>query len=228
MATEPSPSDCGLIFAPGFGLAALRIATRQFRATSDVDPVRVNLRRKASIGFLAATGLALAGCASAPQNYDLHAAAARAHAARGTISVDLPTAATPLDGTFIVVRDGDDRLSSLAGAQWVDRLTALVQSRTVQTFQNAGLLGKLRASGEPANYRLSLAIQRFDIDAPQRLARVEIAAQLVSDGGKVRAAKIFSASEPVAQISGAYPPVALDDALGQVLPQIVTWAAAAS
>ncbi len=126
------------------------------------------------------------------------------------------------------MRDGDDRLSSLAGAQWVDRLTALVQSRTVQTFQNAGLLGKLRASGEPANYRLSLAIQRFDIDAPQRLARVEIAAQLVSDGGKVRAAKIFSASEPVAQISGAYPPVALDGALGRVLPQIVAWAAAAS
>ena len=207
------------------------------QATDGVNRKRIISRRRASIGVLATSGhlvasgllaLALAGCASTPQNYDLTAAAAHARLPRGTITVDVPTAATPLDGQLIVVREVDDRLASLGGAQWADRLTALVQSRMIETFENAGLLRKMRPSGQPADYRLVLAIRRFDIDAPQRLARVEIAVQLVSDGGQVRAAKIFSASEPVAEIAGAVPPLALNAALGQVLPQIVAWAVAAS
>ncbi len=61
-----------------------------------------------------------------------------------------------------------------------------------------------------------------------RQARVEIAAQLVAGNGRIIAARIFSASEPVAAIAGAEPPQALDRALGRLLPQLVGWAAAAS
>ena len=198
------------------------------KSTKDIARRRASrLAPKAAALLALALAQALAGCAGPRQNYDLTAAAASARLPHGTLVVDVPTAATPLGGQLIVVREGDDRLASLGGAQWADQLTALVQSRTVQTFENAGLLRNLRLSGQPADYRLVLSIRRFDIDAPQRLARVEIAAQLVTDSGQVRAAKIFSASEPVAEIAGAGPPLALNGALGRVLPQIVVWTAAA-
>jgi cholesterol transport system auxiliary component len=192
--------------------------------------MRVISRCKASIKLGAAAGvltLGLAGCGStARQSFDLHAPPASARASRAVLAVDAPTAAPPLDGELLVVRESGDRLSTLAGAQWAGRLTTLVQDRTLQTFQNAGLGGRVRASGEPAAYRLALDIRRFDIDATTREARVEIAAKLVTDGGANSAARIFTASEPVAEIAGAEPPQALDRALGRVLPQIVAWAAA--
>jgi cholesterol transport system auxiliary component len=55
---------------------------------------------------------------------------------------------------------------------------------------------------------------------------VEISARLVAESsGRTVAAKIFSASEPVAEIAGAAPALALDRAFGQVSRQIVVWAA---
>jgi cholesterol transport system auxiliary component len=143
------------------------------------------------------------------------------------LAVPQPNAAPPLDGDLIVVRESGDRLSALGGAQWVDRLTLLVQSRMIESFENAGLARFVRGDGVSADKRLALEIRRFDIDADSRVARVDISARLVSDStGATDAAKIFSASEPVADIAGAEPPVALDRAFGRVSRQIVAWAAA--
>jgi cholesterol transport system auxiliary component len=179
--------------------------------------------------WVAAAGvltLELGGCASAPQAYGLQPATSRALYARGTLTVPQPDAAPPLDGDLIVVRESGDRLSSLAGAQWVARLTLLVQNRLIQSFENAGLAGSVRADGAPADNKLALDIRRFDIDAPTSLARVEISARLVAESsGRTVAARIFSASEPVAEIAGAEPALALDRAFGQVSRQIVVWAA---
>ncbi len=170
--------------------------------------------------------LELGGCASAPQAYGLQPAASRTLSARGTLTVPQPDAAPPLDGDLIVVRESGDRLSSLAGAQWVARLTLLVQNRMVQSFENAGLARSVRADGAPADNKLALDIRRFDIDAPTSQARVEISARLVAESsGRTVAAKIFTASEPVAEIAGAAPALALDRAFGQVSRQIVVWAA---
>lgn len=199
------------------------------RLKASVELVKLGDVAQTLAATLAAT-LVLAGCAGAPQqNFDLHAAPAHVRALRAAgIYVDLPTAAPPLDSDLLVVREGGDLLTRLPGAQWADRLTLLVQNRTTQTFQNAGMLGKLHSSAEAADVRLEMAIRRFDVDAPTRLARVEIAAQLVTGSGRIIAARIFSASEPVAAIAGAEPPQALDRALGRILRQLVDWAAAAS
>ena len=105
--------------------------------------------------------------------------------------------------TLIVVRESGDRLSSLPGGQWAARLTLLVQNRMIQSFENAGLAGSVRTDGAPADKRLALDIRRFDIQAPMREARVEISARLVAESsGRTVAAKIFSASQPVAEIAG--------------------------
>jgi cholesterol transport system auxiliary component len=171
--------------------------------------------------------MALGGCASPPQAYGLQPATSRALSARGTLAIPQPDAAPPLDSDLIVVRESGDRLSSLPGGQWAARLTRLVQNRMVQSFENAGLAGSVRTDGSPADNRLLLDIRRFDIDAPIHEARVEISARLIAESsGRTVAAKIFSASQPVAEIAGAEPALALDRAFGQVSRQIVVWAAA--
>jgi cholesterol transport system auxiliary component len=172
--------------------------------------------------------LGLGGCASPPTAFGLSPSSGRVSAVRKkTLAIPQPNAAPPLDSDLIVVRESGDRLSALGGGQWVDRLTLLVQSRMIESFENAGLTRYVRADGVPADRRLALDIRRFDIDADSRVARVDISARLVSDAtGATAAAKIFSASEPVTEISGAEPPVALDRAFGRVSRQIVAWAAA--
>ncbi len=184
--------------------------------------------------FSIATRLALfgvflgpAGCASPPTAFGLHPSAGYVSDARKkTLAIPQPEAAPPLDGDLIVVRESGDRLSALGGAQWADRLTLLVRSRMIESFENAGLARYVRTDGGAADKRLALDIRRFDIDADSRVARVDISARLVSDGtGATAAAKIFSASEPVTEIAGAEPPVALDRAFGRVSRQIVAWAA---
>jgi len=170
--------------------------------------------------------MALGGCASAPQAYGLQPATSRALSTRGTLAIPRPDAAPPLDSDLIVVRESGDRLSSLPGGQWAARLTHLVQNRMVQSFENAGLARSVRSDGAPADRKLALDIRRFDIEAPTREARVEISARLIAESsGRTVAAKIFSASEPVAEIAGAAPALALDRAFGQVSRQIVVWAA---
>ncbi|WP_294532400.1 ABC-type transport auxiliary lipoprotein family protein [uncultured Rhodoblastus sp.] len=169
--------------------------------------------------------LLLAGCASAPQVYNLSPAAVAARMARGNISVDVPTVAPPLDNDLVVVRESEDRFAYLPGVRWADRLTYLVQSRTIETFQNAGMLSRLRGPGEPSAASLALAIRHFDIDATRRVARVEIAAQIVTASGQVVSAKMFSASEPVGEIKAPEALEALDLAFRRILPQLVAWAA---
>jgi cholesterol transport system auxiliary component len=179
-----------------------------------------------SVAVAGVLAMALGGCASPPQAYGLQPATSRALYARGTLAIPQPDAAPPLDSDLIVVRESGDRLSSLPGGQWAPRLTRLVQNRLIQSFENAGLAGSVRTDGAPADKRLMLDIRRFDIEAPTREARVEISARLIAESsGRTVAAKIFSASQPVAEIAGAEPALALDRAFGQVSRQIVVWAA---
>jgi cholesterol transport system auxiliary component len=187
--------------------------------------------RKMPISLIAgalALALGLSGCASLapqPQSFDLHAAHARAQALSGRIFVATPSAVPPLDGDLIVVRGADGGLSRVPGARWADQLPALLQSRLVQTFENAGLARQVTLSAEGAEFNLGIEIRRFDIDSATRTAHVELTARLARAGGQIVAAKVFSATEPVGEIAGAASAQALDGAMGQVLAQIVGWAA---
>lgn len=193
-----------------------------------------NSRRIVSAGLAAgavALSLALSGCASlgpAPQSYDLSAAHVRARALAARIHVATPSATPPFDSDLIVVRGADDSLSRVPGARWTDHLPALVQSRLAQSFENAGLVRQIAVSGEGADYNLAIEIRRFDIDAGARTAGVVVTGRLISPGGQTVAAHVFSASEPIADISGGTAAVALGGAAAKVFGEIVTWAVASA
>lgn len=190
-------------------------------------------------GTLALATLSLAGCAvlfpgPPPNTFDLRAPAeAVAHrgALHGVLVVETPTAIQALDSQHIVARTAGGQITYVPSSQWSDRLTSLVQARIIDAFENAG---HMRAVGRPgdhlaADYDLISDIRNFGIDASTGtpVAHVEIAVRIVGNSsGRVVAGKIFDARVPVAEVTGAAATAGLQQALGQVLAELVGWTTA--
>lgn len=175
----------------------------------------------------------LAGCASGSpvDTFDLSAVSYNqsVRAPRGQIVVTEPLTLSPADTDRIVIRPTPDTVATLKGAQWVERLPRLVQTRLIQSFENGRVL---RTVSRPdaritAQYELSTEIRRFEIDVTRGEATVEFSVKLVAQGsGRIVAAQIFTATAPASVDSGLNASRALDQAMGEVLKRIVTWTAA--
>jgi cholesterol transport system auxiliary component len=183
------------------------------------------------LGLGLAAALVVASCGSAPpETFDLSAASVPpAHRLRGQIAIREPVASLDLDGQRILVRTGPETVAYLSGAQWSDRLPSLVQTRLVQTFQNARLLQSVgrAGGGVTADYSLELDIRAFELDAKAVQANVDIAAKIVAIvSGRVVASQIFKTQVPAAGTSGAEATRALNAALSTVMAQIVAFVSA--
>lgn len=183
-------------------------------------------------GGLAAAVLSLSACGPSPMlTYDLSAPQALpARPISLQIVVPEPAAVAPFDADRIVVRSPSQGITVLPGAQWSDRLPQLVQSRIIQSFENAKLL---RTVGRPADrivadYSLVSEIRRFEIDAGAGEAVVELSVKLVGErSGRIGPARVFEGRAPATLRDGAAASTALDVALSSVLRSLVTWAAQA-
>ncbi|PZQ17954.1 MAG: hypothetical protein DI565_04330 [Ancylobacter novellus] len=180
---------------------------------------------------LVAAVLALAACSSSkpPQTFDLNVPARLAGGGpvRGNLVVAEPSAVATLDGQRVVVRPNATEVTYLGDAQWSDRLPKLVQSKIVEAYENSG---KLKSVGRPGDrltvdYQLVSELRAFEIDAATGVARVELSAKVVNDRtGQITAAAIFSATRPVGgAITGLTATSALDQALAEVLGDLVGW-----
>jgi cholesterol transport system auxiliary component len=196
------------------------------------------IRRRLRAGVVLRRGAAalalvlpLAGCASGPPTtFDLSAVPGdrRPRAMGAQVAVTEPVATAPVDTDRIVVRPTPDTVALLKGAQWTERLPRLIQTRLLQSFENARLLRFVsRPDGRVvAQYSLNTEIRRFDMDLSRGEAVVEISVKLVEEGaGRIAAAKIFTAHAPGAADDGPSAAAALDAALGDVMGQIVMWTA---
>ncbi|WP_374308382.1 ABC-type transport auxiliary lipoprotein family protein [Methylocella sp.] len=177
----------------------------------------------------AAAALALSACAAAPPPaFDLSAApggyGAR-QARRAQIAVAEPTALPLLDSNRIVVRQGGSEVSYLAGAQWAERLPALLQARLIASFQNASLIRAVVAPGLLADYELRSQLRRFEYDATRGAVEVELAAQIFGAAGRIVAGKIFAATAPAPGGGPEAVVAALNVASADAMRQIVLWTA---
>lgn len=200
------------------------------RSLSPMPSRRAFLRRVALLGSAGA----LAGCSSVlgsfstTDTYDLTAPVdvKVAGGTRAQILVADPQALTVLDSDRVVVRDGATEIRYLGGSQWSDKLPRLLQARLIQTFENSG---RARAVGKPGqglaiDYQVVTDIRRFEYQAKERQAAVEISAKLMNDrDGRVVATQIFRAEVPVASDSAKAIITALDGALDKVLVGILRW-----
>src|SRR5262245_41271035 len=170
----------------------------------------------------------LGGCASAPKlTYDLSPVAGGFAARRdhGQLAISAPDATLPANSDEIVVRTGPQSVAYLSGAQWADKLPSLIQSRLIDSFQNAHLLRAVGRPGMLADATLDTTLRRFDFDATRGEASVQISAQLVGVSGRIIASRLFSANVPVLSSEPSMVAAALDAALARVMREIVLWTA---
>ncbi|MFC3693054.1 ABC-type transport auxiliary lipoprotein family protein [Chenggangzhangella methanolivorans] len=185
-----------------------------------------------SLRFAAVLGaaLSLAACSSSkpPQTFDLNAPArvAAAGGVRGNLVVAEPVAVATIDGQRIVVKPNAGEVTFLPDAQWSDRLPKLVQSKMIEAYENSGRMTSVGRPGDrlTVDYQLVTEIRAFEIDAATGQARVEISAKFINDKtGRIVSAAVFQAARPVGAISGASASQALDQALSEVLTDLVSW-----
>lgn len=184
-------------------------------------------RRRSLFPILLAGSSLVAACSSAPlATYDLTPAKGfAARAGRGQLSVLLPDAILPADSDRIVVRTSRQSIAYLSGAQWADKLPSLVQSRLIESFQNAHLLRAVGRPGMLADYSLQTSIRRFELDAARDEAAVEISAQIIGPSGRIVGGRIFAANVAAPPSDPALVASALDAALAKVMREIVLWTA---
>lgn len=177
---------------------------------------------------------ALAACASSTPltTFTLSAPEEKVRGANrlpGLILVAEPTAIQVLASDRIVVKDAVGTVSYLPGAQWADQLPNLVQSRIIFTFENASRIATVSRPGDRVtpDYQLNTEIRAFQIETATNEAVVQLAVKAVRDTtGRIAAGRIFTARVPVAAVEPVASVRALDEALSQVLLDIVRWAGA--
>jgi cholesterol transport system auxiliary component len=193
--------------------------------------------RKARLAWRLGPVALMAGLASAcssapaPTTFDLSAPTSRT---RGSIGVQVlvaePVAVQALSGQQIITKDASGAISFLGSGQWADNLPRLVQTRLINTFENASQLrGVARpSSGVVADVQLISEIRSFEVLTPSNEAVVQISAKLVSDQtGRILNGRIFTARVPVAAVDAANAARALDEALSVAMLEIVRWVGAA-
>jgi phospholipid/cholesterol/gamma-HCH transport system substrate-binding protein len=137
-----------------------------------------------------------------------------------------PVVPVVLDTQKILVDEPNGNGAPSEEGQWADSLPKLVQSKIIETFENAGYLRVGRPVDALATDRqLLLEIRKFEVSpAPEPTAQIAITAKIVI-GGMIEDAKIFRESVPVTERGHAAAAAALDKAFGQLAADLVTWAA---
>lgn len=193
------------------------------------------LSRFSSVALPLALGLMLSGCAmlfpaAPPDTFDLTAPAdvTKSKGRGAMLLVGDPNAIQAVDSERIVARTSAGQVTYVPKAQWSDKLPALLQARLTQTFENSGRLAAVGRTSDRLNgqYQLITDIRAFEVaDGAPPQAVVEIAAKIVGDSsGRIVAGKVFSARVPVSAVTGPDASRGLDQALGQVLRDLVMWA----
>lgn len=173
-------------------------------------------------------GALAAACSSAaPTTYDLSAPTARIGGSAGLqISVNEPSALQSLSTQQILVKDATGAISFLGAGQWSDNLPRLIQTRLINTFENASQLRAVTrpSSGAVADVQLISELRSFEITTPANEAIVEMSVKIVNDSsGRIVNARIFRARVPAASVDAANAARALDQALSVVMVDIVRW-----
>ncbi|MBY0612196.1 MAG: ABC-type transport auxiliary lipoprotein family protein [Beijerinckiaceae bacterium] len=183
--------------------------------------------------FITAAGLAVSACGTPPSpTFDLSAARDIPPRKRGGLSGQLivyePVTLAVYDSDRLVVKGRTQGLTYLPGAQWADRLPRLVQTRMIQSFENANRFKSVGRPGDQisATMVLNTEIRAFQIEEETREALVEISAKVIGQGsGQIQRAQLFTVRIPVTSIDAGGATTALDEALRQALAQIVGWTA---
>lgn len=188
------------------------------------------IRRAVQFGLAGGAMIVAAACSvSTPvPTYDLIAPRDFGHVrpARGLIEVTVPTALQSLDTEKIVAEPTPGVVTYLPDAQWSDRLPKLLQARIIEAFENGARIRTVARAGDRVNADVQLVtdIRQFGIEGNE--AVVELSVKLIgARGGRINAAKVFTARVPAATTANGAAASDLNRALASVLVDLVHWTA---
>jgi phospholipid/cholesterol/gamma-HCH transport system substrate-binding protein len=147
---------------------------------------------------------------------------------KGQLTVAEPTALILFDTRLIIVRPKPSEDPTFAKAEWSDTIPKLLQTKIIQSFENAGLSRAVARAGDgiAADRQLAVDIRKFQISvAPEPMAELEFAAKIMSDNGRIVEAKVFRSTVPVKEMNASSAAAALDEAFGKCATDLVVWAA---
>lgn len=143
----------------------------------------------------------------------------------GQLVIPEPTAVVALDTQRILLRPREGAIVAVEGAQWSDALPKLVQSKIIQSFENANYFEAGRPSdASTANFQLLLDIRTFQVSSSgDGAAEVELSAKLMNNTGQFVAAKVFRSESPCSTTDALAAVKALNQAFGAVSTDVVLW-----
>ncbi|WP_166301541.1 ABC-type transport auxiliary lipoprotein family protein [Bradyrhizobium sp. 2S1] len=161
--------------------------------------------------------------------YDLHAVDRFEPGQSLTLPAPLvmaePTAITRLQTQrFLLTPDRQDH--DFADARWSESLPILVQTRLVQSFENADIAhAPLRHdSGFEGTSRLLIDLRRFEIMlGAQPQAVISLSVRIIDANGRQQAANIFEETRAIDKLAPATAAAAFDGAFEALATKLIAW-----
>ena len=128
----------------------------------------------------------------------------------------------------MLVAPSPGQLKPLEEGQWADSVPKLVQTKMVESFENAGFAHVGKATdGFTPDVQLLLEIRSFEVSlAAPSAAQIEVSAKLLGADGKIADERSFRATAPAPGVESPAAAAALNDAFQTIARDIVVWAQA--
>ena len=146
----------------------------------------------------------------------------------GSIAIALPTAIRVIDSERVIIQPTPGEVNYLSGARWSERVPRLVQTRIIEAFENSKRVRIVTREGASlrTEFKLDTEIREFGVMvSPQQQAVVELSVKLVQGNGRVVATQVFTGRAEASSVDGPSATAAINAAFGNVLIDLVRWAA---
>jgi phospholipid/cholesterol/gamma-HCH transport system substrate-binding protein len=169
----------------------------------------------------------------APRIYELAAVSTfpvRPKIPTGQLYVPEPTTLSLFETEKILVRATEGESPIFERAQWPDVLPKVLQSRILQSFENAGYLKVIGRAPDTlkSDHQLLTDLRSFHLSvADGAVAEVVLAARIVDAEGRIIDARVFSHRVPTKTIEPGPTVAGLNEAFAKVATDLVLWACAA-
>ncbi len=145
---------------------------------------------------------------------------------QGQLLIPEPDIIGKLFNDEIQVRTASGAAAAAYEAKWPDTLSRVLQSRVVQSFENAKYLNVIgrQPEGLVVNYQLFIDLRRFQVStAPNPVADISFSAKIVGENGQIVGARIFEVAVPASVADEASVAASLNVAFGKAVTELVIW-----
>ena len=147
---------------------------------------------------------------------------------RWQLSIDTPLASDAIDSTRMLVMPSPGALETYKGGRWADTAPLLLRALLIEAFQHSNRIAGVGALTSGMHGDFLLAIDLYDFETQYTggspRATIRLNAKLIDQSlNRVTAARMFEGAAPVSGTTAADASVAFEQALGEMLPQIVAW-----